>query len=309
MRVKMTLEAISSKFKKQIELMLIRVPFLRKATLFILSTKRVDELCEQCLVDFWLRKHKQESKSDFSVIDIGAGPPPTYYEIYLKYTNHVYCVEPVLDMQNNPYGAYVKKLIEYSRRGKVTLFQGVISEKSGIVTFWQGKGSASSNSSLDPSYRIESVCDPQSYLDSFEKTTVESKTYQEYVVDNNIRNLFLVKIDCEGAEGKILTTMNKSNAPKILLQEIAYDTGELKEQIHRLVCQEGIFHDSLFIVRKSEDHNFDVLGEFRFNEHLKFLGGESDFTYGTLILATSGMIQREEILRLRRETYSRLIVR
>ena len=293
-------------FKKQVEQILLGIPFLRKGVLFVLSTKPIDEVCEQHIVDFLLRKYKQESSSDFSVIDIGAGPPPAYYEICLKYTNHVYCVEPALNMRNNPYASYINRLIKYSKKGRINLFKGVISEKSGNLTFYEGTGTASSNSSLNPYYRIESVRDPESYINRFEKTTVESKTYQEYFADNDIKNLLFVKIDAEGAEGRILMTMNKSNAPKILLLEVAYDIAELKEEIRRLVCQENVFQESLFINKKLEAHNFDVLGEFRFNEHLDFLKDKSDLIYGSLILTQAGIIPKEEILNLRRRIYSRI---
>ena len=294
-------------FKGQIEQMLLRIPSLRKAVLFVLSTKPIDEFSEQCEVDFLLKKYKQESGSDFSCIDIGAAPPPNYYEICLKYTNYVYCVEPALDKHNNPYASYISKLISYAKKGKVTLFKGVISEKSGNVTFYQGKGNTS-NSSLNPDYRIESISDRQSYLNSFERITVESKTYQEYFTDNAIKNLLFAKIDVEGAEGKILATMDKSNAPKILLLEVAYDTTNLKEEIRRLICDENVFQESLFIVRKLENHNFDVLGEFRFNEHLDFLADKSDSIHGSLILAQAGIIQKKEILDLRRKIYSNITV-
>jgi FkbM family methyltransferase len=295
-------------FKERLEQILLELPFLRKGVLFILSTKPVNEVCEQYIVDSLLRKYQQESGSDFSVIDIGAGPPPAYYEICLKYTNQVYCVEPALILHNNPYASYISRLIKYSKKGKINLFKGVISEKSGKLTFYEGKGSVSSNSSLDPNYRIQSVSEPERYLNSFEKTTVESKTYQEYFADNNIKNLLFVKIDTEGAEGRILTTMDKSNAPKILLLEVAYDITKLKEQVRRLVRQENVFQESLFINKKPEAYNSDVLGEFRFNEHLDFLKDGSDLVYGSLVLAQAGIIQKEEMLNLRRRIYSRIVL-
>jgi FkbM family methyltransferase len=302
----MILKPILRFIRNQVRQLFTMIPSLNKAAWLVLPAKPIDELSEQCLVDFLIRNYKRESGSDFSVIDIGAGPPPNYYEICLKYTKHVYCVEPALDIPDNPYVSDINRLAKYSKKGKVDLFKGVISEKSGNVTFYLGKGSRISNSSLAPGYRIAWASDPASYLNSFVKVTVESKTYQEYFTDKAIKNLFFVKIDVEGAEGRILTTMNKLNAPAILLLEVQYDTGNLKEQIRRLVCEENVFQESLFIKKKLESHNFDVLGEYRFNEHLDFLRDDSELACGSLILAKAGIIQKEEILNLRRRIYSQI---
>jgi|GEM_PF-5596964 len=297
--------------KKQIKQILFKFPCLKKIVLSSFSpavavfSKPIDEISEQYIVDFLIRRYKEKTESDFSVIDIGAGPPPNYYDICLKYTNHVYCVEPVLSVHDNPYAIHIKKLINYSKKGKIHLFKGVLSEKSGNIIFYKGEGDNMIISSLDPDYRTKSIQDSErrDYLDSFQKVTVESKTYQEYFTDNYItKDLLFVKIDVEGAEGRILTTMNKFNAPKILFVEVQYDTNELKKQIHRLIYEEKVFQESLFVIRDKE--NFDVLGEFRFNEHSNFLEDKSDLYFGNLILAQTGIIQKEKILDLRRKIYS-----
>lgn len=302
----MIIKPVLRVIRNQIRQVFIMIPYLNKAALLVLPAKPIDELSELCLVEFLIRNYKQKYGSDFSVIDIGAGPPPNYYEICLKYTRHVYCVEPALNIHDSPYMSDIKKLIKYSKKGKVNLFRGVISEKTGNVAFYLGKGRRISNSSLDPDYRIDSVSDPASYTDSFENVMVASKTYQEYFTDKAIKNLLFVKIDVEGAEGKVLTTMNKSNAPAILLLEVQYDTGSLKEQIRRLVCEENVFQESLFINKKLESHSFDVLGEYHFNEHLDFLKDDGELLSGSLILARAGIIQKEEILNLRHRIYSSL---
>lgn len=257
----------------------------------------IDELSEQVITDRLLSNQKDVSYA--SVIDIGAAPPPNYYEIFMRHTNHVYCVEPALSIKDNPYKRHVLKLQSYALLKRVCLFHGVISDIDGMVKFHQGKGNTI-NSSLNPDFRLDYIQDAQEYTDSFKEIQVASLTYGSYLLKSDIHNLFMVKIDAEGAEGKVLTAMENRNAPQILLLEVAYDTGILKEQVARLFNQ-GVFTDSLFIIKKTEAHNSDIIGDYRFNEHEKWLNSDPEFTSGSLFLARPNCIDKTELLELRKE--------
>lgn len=258
-----------------------------------LSKYSTDELSEQVITEYLIEKFKTPG---CSTVDIGAAPPPNYYPIFLRHTNNVYCVEPALDMIDNPFKSHVKRLMRMSKNGKVKLFHGVISDTSGQTSFYQGVGNTI-NSSLNPSFRIANIPDVKAYTDSFYKVVKNSLTYADYVKQNHIKDLLFVKVDVDGAESRVLSTMDFSNAPKILLLEVAYETGNLKEQIHRMMANHT-FCDSLFILRKHEAHNSDVIGEYHF--------GEVDLPSGSLFLARSGIINKDEILKLRQGIMGRI---
>lgn len=258
-----------------------------------LSKYSTNELSEQVITEYLIETNKT---SDCSMIDIGAAPPPNYYPIFMRHAENVYCVEPALTTKGNPFKSNVKKLLRLSRQGKLKLFKGVISDVSGQVTFHQGIGNTI-NSSLNPSFRLDSIEDVPEYMESFNPITVESLTYADYIKQNKIGELLFVKVDVEGAESRVLSTINRSNSPKILLLEVAYETVKLKEQVHRMMAN-GTFAESLFISRKHERHNSDVVGEYHFNE--------VDLPSGSLFLSRNGVINKEEILNLRQEIMGRI---
>lgn len=270
-----------------------------------LSKYSADELSEQAITEYLLKKQKVVDPV-FSAIDIGAAPPPNYYPIFMRHTENVYCVEPALTVEGNIFKYHVKKLLRLSKQGKVKLFKGVISDVSGEVMFHQGKNN-SINSSLDPSFRVSVMDDAEKrrYTESFEPVRVKSLTYSDYIKQNAINYPFFVKVDTEGAEARVISTMNHSNAPKILLLEVAYDTGNLKSEVKRLMDSK-IFYNSLFISRKLELHNSDILGDWRFNEHDNYVSGNTDITDGSLFLAKSEILDKQEMLALRSNLRERI---
>src|ERR1035437_494653 len=105
------------------------IPDKRGLALALTRSKSATEFSLMHIFEHYL---KQNKNNDFVVIDIGAGPPPCYWEIARKYTKNVYAVEPALKIKGNVWGKDIKKLL----KSDVHTFNGVLSDKNGVVEFY-----------------------------------------------------------------------------------------------------------------------------------------------------------------------------
>lgn len=238
---------------------------------------------------------KQNKTNDFVVVDVGAGPPPCYWEIALKYTKNVFGVEPALKIKGNVWGKDIKKLL----KSDAHVFEGVLSDVNGVVEFYESKANTII-SSLNPEYRDDEK------ETEFNKIQVQSLTYDAYA--KTLPQIpFFVKIDVEGAGDRVVATMNKNNAPDILLIEISYDMGNLPNELNRLLKE--VFQDTLYISSdESPLENLDVIREWKFNIHNEVLSVNEKY-FGNMFLFKPGILN-QNILELRKDIYkaARIII-
>jgi FkbM family methyltransferase len=268
------------------------IPNKRGLALALTRDKTATEFQLMYIFEHYL---KQNKNNDFVVVDVGAGPPPSYWQIARKYSRNVFAVEPALTIKGNVWGKDIKKLLN----SDVNVFNGVLSDINGTVEFFEGKENTII-SSLNPEYR-EDLTDTE-----YKKTQVKSLTYSEYVKTMPSVPYF-VKIDVEGAGDKVVSSMNKENAPDILLLEISYDMGNLADELGRLLKE--VYHDTLYISSDYEPlEKLDIIREWQFNIHNRILSENNKYN-GNMFLFKPGILN-QDILKLRLDIYksARIII-
>jgi FkbM family methyltransferase len=113
----------------------------------------------------------------------------------------MYCFEP--DVRN------IKTFKQTIHDSRVTLFEGVVGDKTGIVDFYQSTKSPATGEELIYSSSMREPNAPlyqtwPQFINGFVKTKVNSIRLDNFVDNNNIPILDFVWLDCQGCEDMII---------------------------------------------------------------------------------------------------------
>jgi hypothetical protein len=133
------------------------------------------EYQELIITNYFLNRF---NNADQYCIDIGASPPPNFFKVFLKYRFKIFCVDPIpLSNFNN-----INKRLNY--------FNGVIGNTNKPVKFFMGnKGYEVVSSTFDP------IINRSFKKKNFFLTTVNQLTYNNFIKQHKIKNIFFLKID------------------------------------------------------------------------------------------------------------------
>src|SRR5258708_17823459 len=141
-------------------------------------------------------------KKDLTIVDIGANIG--LFSYYAKdYAREVFAIEPASEHQE-----VLKKMIEFNKIKNIIVCPYAISNTTGTTKFFHSPNTTSHSLSL--------VADPKDYEE------VKTLSFDEFMVQNKIDHIDLLKMDSEGEEGKIFT----SDEFKKCHDKITYIVGE-----------------------------------------------------------------------------------
>ena len=162
-----------------------------------------------------------------NILDIGAhngktGSPTYHYLSKEKY--QVYHVEP------NPY------LHDTLEKHNSILVKSAVSNFNGSAPFYFDKRGFNNRRS-PVNYKIGMRCSLEKDIDAINEfltdtsVNVEVKTLDKIIEENNIDNIYLLKIDAEGSDFKILQGFSFDIKPKYILTEDFLETNDRKYEL------------------------------------------------------------------------------
>lgn len=140
------------------------------------------------------QKHFKIKKGD-TVVDIGSHAGIFSVYAVQEGASRVYAYEPNEDNCVMATGnSFANDMAD-----RISLFQEAVSNKSGLITFYKGKDNAGGSS----------------YFKQEGEVQVSSTTLKNIFIDNKIKRINFLKVDCEGAEYDILYNLEKKYLNRI----------------------------------------------------------------------------------------------
>ncbi len=140
------------------------------------------------------------------VVDIGANIGAFSFLAATKGASHVYCFEPGKEAYAN-----LTRSLQKMKLGNVTLFNSCVSDVDGYLSFFISKSSTRNSLYSNDVFGMETP----------EYIHVPSITLPQFMEKNELRHIDYLKMDCEGSEGSILSSLPDAyfkNTRKIALE-------------------------------------------------------------------------------------------
>jgi FkbM family methyltransferase len=190
----------------------------------IVTPSEVPEYYGQYELDKIIHEEYFKNRYNGVFVDVGANDGVSinstlFFERYMKWKG--LCIEPNPDS------------FEFLNRNRDSCLQIAVSDKEGIAEFTSIKGYSNSLSGLTEDYHPLHVSrihqELQMYGGNKKAIPVQTKPLNTIFAENNITEVNLLKIDTEGSELKILSTLNFNNVKvELVVIENNYDSEEYR---------------------------------------------------------------------------------
>jgi FkbM family methyltransferase len=198
-----------------------------------------DTLEEELVLTSSYEKLYKVTKGDI-IVDIGASSGPFTHSILNKEPKHVYCLEPQKNL-------YKTLSLNFKSNNNVTCINKGISDVDGNAVF-------------------NGLYESDGYQTGSAPTLADSIKFKTLIDDNDIKEIDLLKIDCEGGEYDVFNAENKDwilNNVRNIAGEFHLGTPELKAKFR--VFRDNYLHNFIKYEVVSMDY-IDIKWDL-FNDH------------------------------------------